>query len=70
MWSLTNTGRDVVQAGLHSAASLFFVVCNISLQEGHTKLSVVQHAYQAAPGLTRTLSFTKTDKYFIYMFLR
>lgn len=54
--SLTNTGRDVVQAGLQSAAPIFLIVCNVGLQVGNTKLPLIHHAYQAASSLTGSLS--------------
>ena len=60
--SLTHTGRDVVQACLQGAAPLFCVVCDIGLQEGHTKLSLVHHAYQAASGPARSLSFSLANR--------
>lgn len=43
--SLTHTGRDVVQAGLQRAAPLYLIVGDVGLQEGHTKLSLIHHAY-------------------------
>lgn len=48
MPSLTHSGRNIVKACLHSAAPLVIIVCNVGLQVGHTKLSVIDHSYQAA----------------------
>lgn len=53
--SLTHTGRDVVQAGLQSAAALLCTVADVCLQEGDAKLPLVDHADQAAAGLARAL---------------
>lgn len=61
--SLTHSGRDVVQTGLECAAPFFFVVRNVGLQEGNTKLPLIHHAYQAAFGLTWSLSWHhQTDR--------
>lgn len=53
--SLTHAGRNVVQAGLQSAAALLCAVSDVCLQEGNAKLPVVHHADQAAAGLARAL---------------
>lgn len=55
MHSLTHAGRNVVQAGLQSAAALLCAVSDVCLQEGNAKLPVVHHADQAAAGLARAL---------------
>lgn len=55
MHSLTHAGRNVVQAGLQSAAALLCAVSDVCLQEGNAKLPLVHHADQAAAGLARAL---------------
>ena len=48
---LTHTGGDVVQVGVQGAGAQLLVVCDVGLQKGDTKLPLVHHADQAAPGL-------------------
>lgn len=55
--SLTHSGRNVFQACLQSAAPFFLIVSNVGLQEGHAKLSLIHHSYQAASCLTWNLAF-------------
>lgn len=55
MHSLTHAGRNVVQAGLQSAAALLGAVRDVRLQVGNAKLPLVHHANQAAAGLARAL---------------
>lgn len=55
MHSLTHAGRNVVQAGLQSAAAVLGAVRDVGLQVGNAKLPLVHHANQAAAGLARAL---------------
>lgn len=55
--SLTHSGWDVFQMCLQSAASFFCIVCNVGLQEWHTKLSLIHHPYQTASGFAWNLAF-------------
>lgn len=48
---LTHTGGDVVQVDVHHAGAQLLVVCDVGVQERDSKLPVIHHAGQAAPGL-------------------